>query len=55
MILAVLLLLSADPIPCWKARALIAYAGSASEAERLAIAHGYSKAQVAEVRRRCGL
>lgn len=55
MIFAILLLLSSDPIPCWKAKALIAYAGSTSEAERLAQQHGYTKAQIAEVRRRCGL
>jgi hypothetical protein len=45
----------ADQIPCWKARALLAYAGSSDEAEKLAQRHGYTKSQIAEVRRRCGL
>lgn len=56
MILAILLALTApDPIPCWQAKALLAYAGSAAEAERLALKHGYTRSQIAEVRRRCGL
>lgn len=55
MILAVLLMLSSDPIPCWKARALIAYAGSSAEAEKIAQQHGYTRSQIAEVRKRCGL
>jgi hypothetical protein len=45
----------ADQIPCWKARAILVYAGSAVEAEKIAQQHGYSKLQIAEVRRRCGL
>jgi hypothetical protein len=44
-----------DQIPCWKARALLAYAGNPAEAEKIAAQHGYSKSQIAEVRRRCGL
>lgn len=56
MILAVLLMISsADPIPCWKAKALIAYAGNATEAEKLATKYGYTRSQIAEVRRRCGI
>jgi hypothetical protein len=46
---------SADQIPCWKAKAFITYAGSVSEAEKLAEKHGYTRTQIAEVRRRCGL
>jgi hypothetical protein len=46
---------SAEQIPCWKAKALIVYAGNATEAEKLAQQHGYTKSQIAEVRRRCGL
>ncbi|MGW1422685.1 hypothetical protein ACWAT4_21525 [Bradyrhizobium manausense] len=45
----------ADQIPCWKARAILEYAGSIAEAEKIAQQHGYTKAQIAEVRRRCGL
>lgn len=44
-----------DHIPCWKAKALLAYAGNPAEAEKLAQQHGYTKTQIAEVRRRCGL
>lgn len=44
-----------DPIPCWKAKALLAYAGDPVEAEKIAQRHGYTKSQIAEVRRRCGL
>ena len=44
-----------EPIPCWKARALLAYAGSSAEAEKIAAQHGYSRSQIAEVRRRCGI
>jgi hypothetical protein len=44
-----------DQIPCWKARALLTYAGNPAEAEKIAAQHGYSKSQIAEVRRRCGL
>lgn len=44
-----------DPIPCWKAKALLAYAGSPGEAEKIAQNHGYTKGQIAEVRKRCGL
>lgn len=46
---------SFEPIPCWKAKALLAYAGSSTEAEKIAAQHGYTRAQIAEVRRRCGL
>jgi hypothetical protein len=56
MILAVLLFLSMpEQIPCWKAKALLAYAGNPAEAEKIAQQHGYTKSQIAEVRRRCGL
>lgn len=44
-----------EQIPCWKAKAAIAYAGSEAEAEKLARRHGYSKAQIAEARKRCGI
>lgn len=45
-----------EQIPCWKAQALLlAVAGDVSKAEKLAQKHGYTKAQIAEVRRRCGL
>jgi hypothetical protein len=44
-----------DQIPCWKAKALLAYAGTQAEAEKIAQQHGYSKLQIAEVRRRCGI
>lgn len=44
-----------DQIPCWKAKAVLAYAGSPAEAEKIAILHGYTKSQIAEIRRRCGL
>jgi hypothetical protein len=45
----------ADQIPCWKARAILEYAGSIAEAGKIAQQHGYTKSQIAEVRRRCGL
>lgn len=48
-------LFSTEPIPCWKAKALLAYAGNSAEAEKIAQQHGYSKSQIAEVRRRCGI
>lgn len=44
-----------EPIPCWQAKALLAYAGSEAEAEKLARKRGYTQSQIAEVRRRCGL
>lgn len=44
-----------DQLPCWKAKALLAYAGNPAEAEKIAAQHGYTKTQIAEVRRRCGL
>ncbi|PDT71750.1 hypothetical protein CO683_00905 [Bradyrhizobium ottawaense] len=44
-----------DQIPCWKAKALLAYAGSPAEAEKIALQQGYTKSEIAEVRRRCGL
>jgi hypothetical protein len=47
--------LALDQIPCWKAKALLAYAGTPAEAEKIAQQHGYTKPQIAEVRRRCGL
>ncbi|MET4210542.1 hypothetical protein [Bradyrhizobium sp. LA2.1] len=61
VLIAVMILLTTRPawsseqIPCWKARAFIAYAGSSAEAEKLAEKNGYTKSQIAEVRRRCGL
>lgn len=45
----------AEPIPCWQAKALLVYAGSEAEAEKLARRRGYTQSQIAEVRRRCGL
>jgi hypothetical protein len=47
--------LALEPIQCWQARALLAYAGSEAEAEKLARKRGYTQSQIAEVRRRCGL
>lgn len=45
-----------EQIPCWKAQALLlAVAGDEAKAESLARKHGYSKAQIAEVRQRCNL
>lgn len=44
-----------EQIPCWKARAFIVQAGGIAEAERLAQQRGYTKAQIAEIRRRCGI
>jgi hypothetical protein len=46
---------SAEQIPCWKARAFIVRVGSLSQAEKIAQQQGYTKSQIAEVRRRCGL
>jgi hypothetical protein len=46
---------SAEQIPCWKARALLTYAGNSDEAEKMARRHGYTKSEIAEVRRRCGI
>lgn len=46
---------ASDLIPCWKARALLTYAGTTAEAEKIAQQHGYTKASIAEVRRRCSL
>jgi hypothetical protein len=45
----------ADQIPCWKAKALLAYAGTQAEAEKIAQQHGYTRSQIAEVRHRCGI
>lgn len=45
----------AEPIPCWQAKALLAFAGSEVEAEKLARKRGYSQSQIAEVRRRCSI
>jgi ABC-type uncharacterized transport system YnjBCD substrate-binding protein len=33
----------ADQIPCWKAKALLAYAGTQAEAEKIAQQHGYTR------------
>lgn len=61
VLIAVLILMMTVParafdlIPCWKARALLTYAGSSVEAEKIAAQHGYTRSQIAEVRRRCGL
>lgn len=46
---------ASEQIPCWKARALLAHAGSAAEAEKVAVQNGYTKSQIAEVRRRCNI
>lgn len=47
---------AAEQIPCWKAKALLVWAGGKkSEAQRLAEDAGYTKAQIAEVKRRCDL
>lgn len=46
---------SHQQIPCWKARAFIVQVGGIAEAERLAQRRGYTKAQIAEIRRRCGI
>jgi hypothetical protein len=46
---------AAEQIPCWKARAFIVRVGSLSQAEKIAQQQGYTKTQIAEVRRRCGL
>ncbi len=43
----------AEPPACWKVHALVAYAGSEREAEKLARRHGFSKEQIAEARKRC--
>jgi hypothetical protein len=45
---------AAEQIPCWKAVALKAWAGGdTAKAERIAMKHGYTRAQIAEVRQRC--
>lgn len=45
---------AAEQIPCWKAQALKVWsAGDDVKAEKLARKHGYSRAQIAEVRERC--
>lgn len=47
---------AAEQIPCWKAKALLVWAGGKkSEAQKLAEDAGYTKAQIAEVKRRCDL
>jgi hypothetical protein len=47
---------AAEQIPCWKAQALLVWSGgNESKAEKLAQKHGYTKAQIAEVRQRCNL
>lgn len=47
---------AAEQIPCWKAQALLVFAGGDKvKAEKLAKQHGYTKAQIAEVRQRCEL
>ena len=46
----------AEQIPCWKAQALLVWAGgNEAKAEKIARKHGYTKAQIAEVRERCGI
>jgi hypothetical protein len=43
-----------EQIPCWKAQALLTWSGGDNaKAEKLALWHGYSRAQIAEVRERC--
>lgn len=42
-----------EPIPCWKVKAVRAWAGSDSAAEALARKHGYKQFQIDEAKRRC--
>lgn len=43
-----------EQIPCWKAQALLAWSGGDNvKAEKIARQHGYTKAQIVEVRERC--
>lgn len=43
-----------EHIPCWKAKAFLAYhAGDRRAAERDAIARGYTRLQIADAKRRC--
>lgn len=44
---------ASEPIPCWKAKAVRAWAGSDSAAEALARKHGYTRWQIADAKRRC--
>jgi hypothetical protein len=47
---------AAEPVACWKAKALLAYyGGDQKAAEATAKARGYTVAQIAEARKRCGL
>ncbi len=47
---------AAEQIPCWKAQALLVWAGgNEAKAEKIARKHGYTRAQIAEVRGRCHL
>jgi triacylglycerol esterase/lipase EstA (alpha/beta hydrolase family) len=43
----------AKPIPCWMVKAAIVMTGSEDGAEREALAHGYTREQIAEARRKC--
>jgi hypothetical protein len=42
-----------EQIPCWKARAALAWAGTESGAEKIARKHGYTQRQIEEAKRRC--
>lgn len=47
---------AAEQIPCWKAQALMTWVlGNEARAEKIARKHGYTKAQIAEVRQRCNI
>jgi hypothetical protein len=47
---------AAEPVACWKAKALLAYyGGDQKAAEATAKARGYTAGQIAEARKRCGL
>lgn len=41
----------AASIPCWKVRAVIAWAGNLEAAEAIARQHGYTASEIAEARK----
>ena len=43
----------ATHLPCWMIKQAIAQVGGVKLAEQVAIARGYTEAQIAETRRRC--
>jgi hypothetical protein len=51
----ILMLVVSEPIACWKAKAQWPTTAVPARPRRSPIQHGYSKAQIVEVRRRCGL